>query len=202
MSLFEDLKKTTEKMTRWQRPTDPQLGALVRRGKIGAFRFKDDGVTPNHPRWPLLILWRAVRLPRSLDPAAVFEDIFQRNGWTESWRDGVYDYLHYHSRTHEVLGIAKGSAKVRFGGEHGRTIKLSAGDVAILPAGTGHQCIAASKTFLVVGAYPGVGTYDECIPTRAEHARNLTRLRQVALPRKDPVFGAEGPLFSRWKKAG
>lgn len=94
--------------------------------------------------------------------------------------NSVYDYLHYHSRTHEVLGIAKGSAKVRFGGERGRTIKLSAGDVAILPAGTGHQCIAASKTFLVVGAYPGVGTYDECIPTRAGRARNLTRLRKVA----------------------
>lgn len=201
MSLLEDLKRTTEKMTGWRRPTEAQLRALVRPGKVGAFLLEDDGVTPNHPRWPLLILWRAVRLPRSLDPAAVFEDIFQRNGWTNSWRDGVYDYLHYHSRIHEVLGIARGSAKVRFGGEHGRTTKLSAGDVAILPAGTGHQCIAASKSFLVVGAYPQTGSYDECIPTTANHVRNLARARKVPRPRKDPVFGAKGPLFNYWKTA-
>ena len=129
MSLLEDVKKATEKLTGWQRPSVAQLGQLPRLGKIGAYRFRDDGVTPNHPYWPLLILRRAVRLPRSVDPAAVFEDLFESNGWTDSWRDGVYDYLHYHSRTHEVLGIARGTAKVRFGGQHGRTIKLSAGDV-------------------------------------------------------------------------
>jgi uncharacterized protein YjlB len=199
MSLLEDLKKTTEKITGWKRPAKAQLDTLLRPGKVGALRFKDDGATPNHPRWPLLVFWRAVRLPRSLDPAAVFEDIFQRNGWTDSWRDGVYDYLHYHSRIHEVMGVARGTAKVRFGGAHGRTIKLSAGDVAILPAGTGHQCIAGSKTFLVVGAYPQSGTYDERIPGTDDHARDLARVRKVPRPRKDPVFGRDGPLFDHWK---
>ncbi|MFZ2144352.1 MAG: cupin domain-containing protein [Xanthobacteraceae bacterium] len=185
-------------MTGWQRPAEGQLDALPRPGKVGAIRFRDDGVTPHHPRWPLLVLRRAVRLPRSLDPAAVFEDIFERNGWSGSWRDGVYDYLHYHSRIHEVMGVARGTAKVRFGGEHGRTIKLSAGDVAILPAGTGHQCIAASKTFLVVGAYPQTGTYDECVPTTASHKRNLARVRKVPRPSKDP-FSA---LMARYSTTG
>lgn len=201
MTLIEDLKKTTEKVTGWKRPSEAQLGELTRLGKVGALRLKSDGVTPNHPRWPLLILWRAVRLPRSLDPAAIFEDIFESNGWKQSWRDGVYDYLHYHSRIHEVMGVARGTAKVRFGGERGRTIKLSAGDVAILPAGTGHQCIAASKNFLVIGAYPQTGTYDECIPTKANCARNVARNRKTARPRKDPVFGTDGPLFDYWKAA-
>jgi uncharacterized protein YjlB len=86
-----------------------QLDAMLRPGKVTAYRFNDDGVTPNHPRWPLLILKRAVRLPRSFDPAAVFEDIFERNGWRDSWRNGVYDYLHYHSRIHEVMGVARGT---------------------------------------------------------------------------------------------
>ena len=96
------------------------------------------------------MLWCVVRLPRSLDPAAVFEGIFARNGWTDGWRDGVYDYLHYHSRIHEVMGLRAARAKVRFG-KHGRTFKLSAGDVVILPAGTGRKCIAASRRFLAVG---------------------------------------------------
>lgn len=200
MTLREDLKKYTEKITGWQRPAETQLSQLLRPGKVAAFHLKDDGVTPNHPHWPLLILWRAVRLPRSLDPAAVFEDIFAHNGWRESWRDGIYDYLHYHSRIHEVMGVARGTAKVRFGGEPGRTLKLSAGDVAILPAGTGHQCLAASKTFLAVGAYPQTGIYDECIPTRAEHARSAARVSKVPRPRKDPAFGINGPLSEYWQR--
>jgi uncharacterized protein YjlB len=81
----------------------------------------------------------AVRLPDSLDPVAVFEDLFESNGWGDMWRDGIYDWVHYYSRTHEVLGIARGSGKVQFGGPKGRTVTLKAGDVAILPAGTGHQ---------------------------------------------------------------
>src|ERR1700733_15633745 len=86
---------------------------------------------PNHPRWPLIIYKRAVRLPECLDPAAAFEELFESRGWGRSWRDGIYDYAHYHSRTHEVLGIARGSGGVRFGGKKGRAVTLKAGDVAI-----------------------------------------------------------------------
>ena len=78
--------------------------------------FKDDGVIPNHPKWPLFIYKSAVRLPGALDPAAVFEDLFRANGWGKSWRDSIYKYAHYHSRIHEVLGIARGSCTVQFGG--------------------------------------------------------------------------------------
>jgi uncharacterized protein YjlB len=142
---------------------------------------------------------RAVMLPRSLDPAAVFEDLFERNGWGDSWRGEIYDYLHFHSRTHEVLGIARGSAKVRLGGLRGRTLTVKAGDALVVPAGTGHQSLSASRSFLAVGAYPPSGTYDECGPTAKDHDRAIKRVRKVARPRTDPLFGADGPLRALWK---
>ena len=49
-----------------------------------------------------------VDLDERHDPAAVIEDLFGANGWRGTWRDGIYDYAHYHSRIHEVLGIARG----------------------------------------------------------------------------------------------
>jgi uncharacterized protein YjlB len=199
MALLEELKKSTERITGWQRPARQQASALLRRCKRGMFRFSDDGKIPNHPRWPVIIYWSAVHLPRTLDPAAVMEELFESNGWGDSWRNGIYDYLHYHSRINEVLGIARGSAKVRLGGDRGRTLKLSAGDVVILPAGTGHQCLAASKDFLVVGAYPRSGTYDECRPTAEDHERSVKSVEKVKRPRKDPLFGAKGTLLKLWK---
>lgn len=199
MTLLENIKKTAERITGRRRPSAEQLAALPRAPKTETFRFRDNGMIPNHPHWPLVVFRHAVQLPGTLDPAAVFEEIFASNGWGDSWRGEIYDYLHYHSRIHEVLGVARGNAKVRFGGNKGRTLTLKAGDVVVLPAGTGHQCLAAGKDFMAVGAYPPSGTYDECGPTAEEHERGAKSVRKVARPRKDPVFGAKGPLLQLWK---
>ena len=134
MPMLEDAKKIAEKVTGWARPSRANLSALVRERKASTFHFKDDGIIPNHPKWPLVIYRGAVCLPKNLDPAAVFEELFESNGWGDSWRNGIYDYVHYHSRIHEVLGIARGRCRVRFGGANGRVLPLKAGDVAILPA--------------------------------------------------------------------
>jgi uncharacterized protein YjlB len=130
----------------------------------------------------------------------VIEDLFEVNGWSDTWRNGIYGYVHYHSRIHEVLGIARGKGRVRFGGRTGRIFTLRAGDVAILPAGTGHQCLAADDDFLVIGAYPPAGTYDECTAVD-DRPRALKAIPKVALPRWDPVYGTGGPLSKPWKKA-
>ena len=197
--MLEEVKKSTERITGWQRPSAEQVAALLRRSKRGLFRFRDDGIIPNHPRWPVLIYWGVIQLPRAFDPAAIMEELFESHGWGDSWRNGIYDYLHYHSRIHEVLGIARGSAKVRLGGDRGRTLMLRAGDVVILPAGTGHQCLTASNDFLVVGAYPPSGKYDVCRPDPEQHERSVKSVNKVKRPRKDPVFGAKGALLKAWK---
>ncbi|MER8430082.1 cupin domain-containing protein [Mesorhizobium caraganae] len=199
MSILQTTKKAIENITGFARPRKESVAGLVRRRKSNEFRFKDDGLVPNHPSWPLVVFRGAVKLPEGLDPAAVMEVVFDTNGWGDSWRNGIYDYVHYHSQIHEVLGVANGSAKVQFGGKKGRTLSLKAGDVAVLPAGTGHQCLSASDDFLVVGAYPPFGTYDECT-SRDQHADALASIPRVRRPRKDPAYGSQGPLLKSWKR--
>jgi uncharacterized protein YjlB len=108
--------------------------------------------------------------------------------------------VHYRSGIHEVLGIARGKGRVRFGGKKGRIYTLKAGDVAILPAGTGHQRLSADDEFLVIGAYPPTGTYDECT-TIEERPQALKTIPKVPVPRKDPVYGTGGPISKFWKRA-
>jgi hypothetical protein len=100
MSILKNIARIAEKATGWRRPDD--LQALLCERKPQTYRFKDDGVVPNHPLWPLIIYKNAVRLPECLDPAAIFEELFDSRGWGHSWRDGIYDYVHYHSSVHEV----------------------------------------------------------------------------------------------------
>ncbi len=197
MYLVETLKSAVGRITGATKLTPRDLAARLRRRRPKILRFKDDGAIPNN-RLPLVLYPGAVGLAGSDDPAAVLEQAFAANGWGASWRNGIYDYVHYHPRIHEVLGIARGHARVRFGGDDGRTVELQAGDVAVLPAGTGHQCLAASDDFLVVGAYPPSGTYDECRGAPDEHARALQTIPRVRPPRKDPLFGADGPLLRLW----
>ena len=200
MPAIETVKKLAETLTGWSRPSKSDLASLVQQRKANAFRFKDNGIIPNHPVWPLIVYHGPVRFPPKLDPGAVLEELFKSNGWGNSWRNGIYDYVHYHSQIHEVLGIARGTAKVQFGGRLGRILSLKAGDVAVLPAGTGHQSLSVSEDFLVIGAYPPSGTYDLCTSSE-EHEQSLKTIPKVAKPRKDPVFGGSGPLLKLWKSA-
>lgn len=162
------------------------------------FRFADDGLVPNNDRLPFVVYRHALEVAEAADPAALFEDAFATNGWGNSWRNGIYPFEHYHSMIHEVLGIARGSARVRFGGGNGRELEIAAGDVAVLPAGTGHRRLQASADLLVVGAYPPEGTYDLCRATLEAYARARTATAHVPLPPSDPLYGRRGPLMTLW----
>ena len=104
-------------------------------------------------RLPVLIYRGVLETP----DAAVFEQMFEANGWSSAWRNGLYSVHHYHSTAHEVLGIYGGRVTARLGGGRGTSVTLVAGDVVVIPAGVAHKNDGASADFRVVGAYP-VGT--------------------------------------------
>lgn len=162
-----------------------------------AIVFEDDGLVPNNIL-PFLVYQGAVTLDPK-QPEETIENLFETNNWGGTWRNGVYDYLHYHATVHEVLGVARGHARVRFGGDHGQELDIKAGDVAILPAGTGHQCITASDDFCVIGAYPPGSRMEITRPTPENHAKALKTIPNVARPPADPVTGKHGALMRLWR---
>jgi len=160
--------------------------------------LEDDGTYPNNGKLPLLVYPGAVILPKR-DPAAVFEDLFSANRWGHSWRNGVFDFHHYHSTAHEVLGVFSGTARVQLGGEAGIIQTANPGDVIIIPAGVSHKNLGDSPDFGVVGAYPEGQTPDLCSGKKNERPKADQNITRVPLPQKDPVYGQEGPLKRHWR---
>jgi len=70
-----------------------------------------------------------------------FEALFGANGWGDMCATAS-TIICTISDGSEALGVARGNAVVRFGGDKGREIAIAAGDVAILPAGTGHHMLS------------------------------------------------------------
>jgi uncharacterized protein YjlB len=167
-----------------------------------AHLFADDGVSvPNNPRLPFLVYRAAFDLAGTPDPEPVIERVVKANRWGNLWRNGIYPYTHYHSMIHEFMAVARGRVKVRFGGSKGQDFDLVRGDVAILPAGTGHQGLWTSPDLMVIGAYPASGRYDLCRGSKAEYAKAVESIPGVPLPETDPVYGKEGPLLRLWPAA-
>ncbi|MEH2509236.1 uncharacterized protein YjlB [Nitrobacteraceae bacterium AZCC 1564] len=165
-----------------------------------SFVFTDDGTVPNNSL-PFLIYKNAFEF-EDRQPEEMIESVFRANNWShQMWRNGVFDYLHYHATVHEVLGIARGRALVRFGGDRGEEFEIHKGDVAVLPAGTGHQCLSASSDFLVIGSYPPGADMQITRPTSENHRKALKTIPKVALPQSDPIYGTDGPLTKLWGKA-
>lgn len=160
-----------------------------------AIQLSRNGWMPNNEYLPVLLYRKAIAIADD-DPGAAFEDRFRLNGWPPQWRDGVYDFHHYHSTAHEVLGFAGGDAKLMLGGERGHELEVHAGDVLVLPTGTGHCKLEASSDFLVIGAYPTDQHWDICRSAPSEEA--ILRMRRLPFPKSDPVSGAKGPLVSMW----
>lgn len=158
------------------------------------YHFPDDTHIPNN-RLPV-ILYRQVT--DAVDKSEWFENTFKINGWTNNWRNIIYRYDHFHSTTHEVLGVGKGVVTLHIGGQTGMSIEVSAGDVLILPAGVGHYAVSEHIDYEIVGGYPDGRVWDILIGTKEEREQAIPRIEKLPVPAKDPVFGQEGELLKLW----
>uniref|UniRef100_Q01R90 Cupin 2, conserved barrel domain protein n=1 Tax=Solibacter usitatus (strain Ellin6076) TaxID=234267 RepID=Q01R90_SOLUE len=156
--------------------------------RIRTIHFDKAADVPNS-NLPVL-LYRSVLESHTASKARTFRERFRGNGWVGIWTDTIYDYVHFHSNAHEVLGIAEGRVTLRLGGEQGSLVRLKAGDMLVLPAGVGHRRVGESDV-KVIGAYPpGQSHYDM--------KREGRRVPKVTLPATDPFYGAGGPLAAAW----
>src|SRR5499426_3695975 len=163
--------------------------------RVIAHHLAPGGGIPNHPRWPLLVYPGAVAIAGA-DPAAAFEALFDRNRWPAAWRNGVFPFHHFHTHSHEALGVYSGEVTVQFGGEDGVVVTARPGDVIVLPAGTGHKKLSSKGTLGIVGAYPAGQKPDMNTPLLSNVKRCADAVANVSLPESDPVCGTGGPLFT------
>ncbi|MFC5411458.1 cupin domain-containing protein [Larkinella bovis] len=161
------------------------------------FHFKDDGAIPNST-YPLLLYRNAFSETGSAG-ASWLERRFSANNWTNSWRNGVYSYHHYHSTSHEVLGVYSGSALLHLGGETGEKVRVQAGDIIVIPAGVGHKKLEATADFGVVGAYPDGRDCDVLRGKPGDRPQADKNIAAVPLPQTDPLRGTTGGVVALWK---
>jgi uncharacterized protein YjlB len=150
------------------------------------------GCVPNNARVPLVVYRQAFDAGDAAAERRI-EALFARNGWSGAWVNGIYPFHHFHATTHEVLGIARGSARVQFGGPSGPVLELAAGDAVMIPAGGGHCRKSSAADLSVVGAYPGGADWDLRRANAEDYRSALPLIAAVPPPSCDPVLGADGP---------
>jgi uncharacterized protein YjlB len=159
--------------------------------------FKDDGMVPNNA-FPLL-LYRSAFTERNVRGAEWIEQHFLSNNWSNSWRNGIFTFQHYHSITHEALGIYSGECKVLLGGDKGTEVIVKAGDIIVIPAGVGHKNLG-DKNLGVVGAYPNGMPVDIMRGEPGERPAVLNNIAAVPFPGTDPLHGKDEGLRKIWKQ--
>lgn len=166
------------------------------RARIETLEFAPGGWVPNS-RLPVVLIRGA--LDGASDDGEIHA-LYRANGWGGTWSWTVYDFHHYHSTAHEALAVATGEATLMLGGPEGREVTVRAGDLVVLPAGTGHKRLGASGDFAVCGAYPPGQEADLLKASETNWQGAEERITAVPTPRTDPFYGADGPLIRLWEK--
>lgn len=161
----------------------------LRRMNPDIFYFKDDGVTPNS-HLPVLI-YRGLFDDSYESCEQWLEDKFTGNGWVRTCNKPLFEYYHYHSNTHEVLGVCDGKGFLQLAADNGVRTEIVKGDVILIPAGVGHYCMTHSDDFAVVAGYPDSVVPDVKRATAENRTAALENLKNVAPPAFDPILRDE-----------
>jgi uncharacterized protein YjlB len=143
---------------------------------------------------PLLIYHSAFQTPTASQIEAHLDSV---GVVAPSWRYTMYSTSHFHSNTHEVLGISDGSAKLCFGGEENPDRVepvVQKGDLIVVPAGVAHRLLEDRGEFCMVGSYPGGQSWDMCYGEEDE-ANEVEKIKHLGWFAKDPIYGNEGPAL-------
>ena len=156
------------------------------------FFLSDNGTFPNST-FPVL-LYRGVLTIPGIFPAGHMKRLFLSNNWYNAWKAGIFTFDHYHSNTHEVMGVIKGETTILLGGYGGLVISLVKGDVLIIPAGVAHKNLGKENDIACIGAYPDGRMYDMNYGEPEERPAADRNISSVPLPGTDPVMGiGKGP---------
>lgn len=149
---------------------------------------KPNGMLPNS-RFPLLVHRGGVA---GGGADAVIER-FRANSWYNNWRyPGIYTYRHFHTTTHECLGVATGWMEIEVFGIGGPHIRIEVGDVVVMPAGVSHMMTSQSGDNLMVGGYPDGRDWDSVQQDHlTEELRRAAakRIMMLPIPPRNPVTG-------------
>lgn len=160
----------------------------MNQSKPETFWSKPNGMLPNS-RFPLLVYRNGI--DGGGEDAVI--DRFRSHGWLNNWRyPGIYTYPHFHSTTHECLGVATGWMEVELFGKGGVRLRVSAGDVILMPAGVSHAMVDQSDDVLMVGGYPEGRDWDNMQEEHIDEAARrdaAKRIMMLPIPAKDPAFG-------------
>lgn len=125
--------------------------------------------------------------------------LFERNGYTDGWINGIMDRHHFHSNAHEALACTRGEVRVQLGGPHGEMLTIRKGDVLLLPAGTSHKRLDGSENFQIVGAYPTNNPEkDFQYGEESLYEQMKENIANVEKPLTDPVTSSPSNINEYW----
>ncbi|KAK0276912.1 hypothetical protein LTR35_010306 [Friedmanniomyces endolithicus] len=158
------------------------------------------GLTPNTSlSHKALLIYRSAFPPSpALTPSLIESHLSSVGVVTPQWRYTMYSTSHFHSTSHEVLGISRGRARLCFGHEEngGRVVEvLGKGDVVVVPAGVAHRLLEDLEGgFEMVGCYPKGCNWDMCYGKPGEELK-IEAITKLPWFKRDPVYGDEGPVL-------
>lgn len=122
------------------------------------------------------------------------------NAVVPQWQYTMYSQSHFHSTTHEVLGIVSGRARLCFGGEQNPARVepvVQSGDLIVVPAGVAHRLLQdLDGGFGMLGSYPAGKSWDMCYGVESEDEGQITKdISRQAWFDRDPLYGDDGPAI-------